>query len=188
MIVGTRFTRSVEAGLKKVAALEWRAMAQADLDAVCAVARTAFPNHHEDRDVFAERLALNPGGCFVLAAGDEPARGYLIAYPWRLDDAPALNTAIGALPDAPNVLYLHDLALAPEARGGGHAARIVQRLAEQAAQARWPAIALVAVNRAAPFWTGLGFLPRDNPDMRRKLASYGDDACYMVRATPSRGN
>ena len=161
-------------------------MAEADLDAVCAVARAAFPNHPEDRDVFADRLALSPGGCFVLAAGDEPARGYLIAYPWRLDDAPPLNTVIGRLPEAPNVLYLHDLALAPEARGGGHAARIVERLAEQAAQARWPAITLVAVNRAAPFWAGLGFLPRDTPDMTRKLASYGEDARYMVRATSGR--
>jgi GNAT superfamily N-acetyltransferase len=172
--------------LNQAAELDWRAMAEADLDAVCAVARTAFPNHHEDRVVFADRLALSPRGCFVLAAGDAPARGYLIAYPWRLDDAPPLNTVIGRLPDAPNVLYLHDLALAPDARGGGHAARIVKRLAEQAAQARWPAVALVAVNRAAPFWTSLGFLPRDTPDMTRKLASYGDDACYMVRTTSSR--
>jgi GNAT superfamily N-acetyltransferase len=161
-------------------------MAADDLDAVCAVARTAFPNHHEDRAVFADRLALSPGGCFVLAAGDEAARGYLIAYPWRLDDAPPLNTVVGRLPDAPDVLYLHDLALAPEARGGGYAARIVEQLARQAAQARWPAIALVAVNQAAPFWAGLGFAPRESPDMTRKLASYGEDARYMVRALPSR--
>lgn len=167
--------------MNRAGALDWRAMTQADLDAVCAVAWTAFPDHHEDRAVFADRLALNPGGCFVLAAGDEPARGYLIAYPWRLDDAPALNTVLGALPDAPDVLYLHDLALAPEARGGGHAARIVERLAAQAAQAGWPAIALVAVNQAAPFWAGLGFEPRDNPAMTRKLASYGADARYMAR-------
>jgi ribosomal protein S18 acetylase RimI-like enzyme len=157
-------------------------MVEADLDAVCAVARTAFPNHPEDREVFAERLALSPRGCFVLAAGDEPACGYLIAYPWRLDGAPALNTLIGRLPEAPDVLYLHDLALAPAARGGGHAARIVERLAEQAARARWPAIALVAVNQAVPFWEALGFLPRETSEMRRKLASYGADARYMVRA------
>ena len=172
--------------MSEAAALDWRAMAEADLDAVCAVARTAFPNHPEDREVFADRLTLSPGGCFVLAAGDEPARGYLIAYPWRLDDAPPLNTVVGRLPDAPNVLYLHDLALAPDARGGGHAARIVERLAEQAEQAGWPAIALVAVNQAAPFWAGLGFVSRDTPDMTRKLASYGEDARYMVRTIARR--
>jgi hypothetical protein len=62
----------------------------------------------------------------------------------------------------------------------------VERLAAQAAQAGWPTIALVAVNQAAPFWTGLGFRPRDTPDMTRKLASYGEDARYMVRTTSSR--
>ena len=156
-------------------------MTGADLDPVCAVAWTAFPNHHEDREVFADRLALNPGGCFVLAAGDAAARGYLIAYPWRLDDAPALNTVVGRLPDPPNVLYLHDLALAPDARGQGHAALIVERLAAQAAQSGWPAITLVAVNQAAPFWAALGFEPRDAPAMTRKLATYGEGARYMVR-------
>jgi ribosomal protein S18 acetylase RimI-like enzyme len=161
-------------------------MAAADLDAVCAVARTAFPHHPEDREVFAERLALSPRGCFVLAARDEPARGYLIAYPWRVDETPALNTLIGRLPDDPDVLYLHDLALAPEARGAGHAARIVDQLAKQAAQAGWPAITLVAVNQAAPFWAGLGFQPRDTAPMTRKLASYGEDARYMVRQLPTR--
>jgi GNAT superfamily N-acetyltransferase len=161
-------------------------MAASDLDAVCTVARGAFPQHPEDREVFADRLALSPGGCFVLAAGEAPARGYLIAYPWRLDEAPPLNTVVGRLPDAPDVLYLHDLALAPEARGGGHAVRMVERLAQQAAQARWPAIALVAVNEAAPFWARLGFEPRDTPDMTRKLASYGEDARYMVRSTSRR--
>jgi GNAT superfamily N-acetyltransferase len=156
-------------------------MAEADLDAVCAVALTAFPNHHEDRAVYVDRLALSPTGCFVLAAGDEPALGYLIAHPWRLDDAPALNTVIGGLPDAPDVLFLHDLALAPEVRGSGHAARIVEWLAKQATLACWPAIALVAVNQAGPFWAGLGFEPRDNPEIGRKLASFGEDARYMVR-------
>jgi hypothetical protein len=38
------------------------------------------------------------------------------------------------------------------------------------------------VNQAAPFWTTLGFLPRDTPQMSRKLSSYGEDARYMVRA------
>jgi len=182
IVLGVRWpARPPGRDVSQAATLAWRAMAESDLDAVCAVAHAAFPNHHEDRAVFADRLALNPGGCFVLAAGGDAALGYLIAYPWRLDDAPPLNTVVGRLPDAPAVLYLHDLALAPEARGGGHAARIVEQLAAHAAQARWPAIALVAVNQAAPFWARLGFLPRDSADMSRKLSSYGEDARYMVR-------
>jgi len=152
-----------------------------DVDAVVEVARLSFPDHFEDRACFQNRLALYPRGCFVLAAGEGPAEGYLIAYPWRADAAPPLNTVIEGLPADPALIYLHDLALHPDARGGGVTGAIVERLAEQAAEDGWPAIALVAVNDAAAFWTRHGFTPRDPPGMAAKLASYGADARYMVR-------
>lgn len=160
--------------------LAWRPMTEGDLDGVVAVARVAFPNHPEDRPCFAERLALNPSGCFVLA-DDEAVKGYLVAYPWTPDSAPALNALIGAIPADAAVLYLHDLALHPDARGGGHARPIVERLAAQARADGWPAVALVAVNDAAPFWSRLGFEVRRSDALAAKLAGYGDDARYMVR-------
>lgn len=152
-----------------------------DIDAVVEVARLSFPDHFEDRACFQNRLALYPRGCFVLAEGEGPAKGYLIAYPWRADAAPPLNTVIEGLPADPALIYLHDLALHPDARGGGVTGAIVERLAEQAAEDGWPAIALVAVNDAAAFWARHGFTPRDPPGMAAKLASYGADARYMVR-------
>lgn len=160
--------------------LNWRPMTEDDLDGVVAVARLAFPNHPEDRACFAERLGLNPGGCFVLESPDG-VRGYLIAYPWRRGAAPALNSLIGALPEDADVIYLHDLALHPQARGGGHTRPIIERLAAQTRADGWPGIALVAVNDAAAFWSRLGFQPVDSPAMAAKLASYGADARYMVR-------
>jgi hypothetical protein len=42
------------------------------------------------------------------------------------------------------------------------------------------------VNRAAPFWAALGFLPRETPEMSRKLFEHGEDARYMVRALSKR--
>lgn len=161
-----------------MAAPEWRRMTEADLDAVCDIAGVAFPDHPEDREVFAERLGLHPAGCFALGA---PARGYLVAYPWRADEVPPLNSFLGGLPADADLLYLHDLALAADARGGGFATRAVELLAETAADAGWPAIALVAVNGAAPFWNKLGFRERETPALREKLKSYGEGAHYMVR-------
>lgn len=160
------------------AAPDWRRMVEADLDAVCEIARVAFPDHPEARDVFAERLGLHPPGCFALG---DPAQGYLVAYPWRADEIPPLNSLLGGLPADADLLYLHDLALAPDVRGGGLAARAMELLAETAADAGWPAIALVAVNEAAPFWRKLGFEDREAPAIREKLKSYGPDARYMVR-------
>lgn len=160
--------------------LIWRPMTGADLDGVVDVARLSFPNHPEDRACFAERLGLNPKGCFVLS-GAVGVRGYAVAYPWRDDAAPALNVLIGAVPEDAGTLYLHDLALHPDARGGGHARPIIEHLAEQAAADGWPSLSLVAVNDAAPFWAAMGFQIVDSPAMSAKLAGYGADARYMVR-------
>lgn len=161
--------------------LDWRAMTAADLDAVAAVAAVGFPDHFEGRDCFENRLALNPAGCFVLAGGDGRPHGYLVAYPWTADAAPALNTLIDAIPDAASVMYLHDLALDLSVRGGGWSRPIVERLAQDARAAGWPALTLVAVNDAAPFWERHGFVIADPPGMADKLAGYGPDARYMVR-------
>lgn len=148
-----------------------------DLGKVVAVARVAFPDHPEDRPCFAERLALSPDLCFVLAEGEDVA-GYLIAYPWPLGRIPPLNSLLGALPEARDALYLHDLALRPGARGGGHARTILDMLFARAAGTP---IALVSVNDSAAFWRAQGFAESAAPDIAAKLASYGDDARYMVR-------
>lgn len=161
--------------------LEWRAMTTADLDAVAALAAVGFPDHFEGRDCFANRLALNPDGCFVLGGDGVPPRGYLIAYPWTANAAPALNTLIDRIPADAAVIYLHDLALDPAVRGGGWSRPIVERLAADARAAGWTALALVAVNDAAPFWNRHGFEAVAAAGLTDLLAGYGAGARYMVR-------
>ena len=161
--------------------LSWRPMRAADLDAVARIAVLGFPDHFEGRDCFENRLALNPSGCFVLAEGDGAPMGYLVAYPWRKDEAPALNTVVDAIPEDAAVMYLHDLALHPDVRGQGWSGPIVERLAGEAKAAGWPALALVAVNDAAPFWQRRGFSVVESPAMAAKLQTYGPDARYMLR-------
>ena len=162
-------------------ALIWRPMTVADLDGVVAVARLSFPDHFESRACFENRLALSPDMSFVLAGDDDVVRGYLFAYPWRGETAPALNTLIAELPKDADRIYLHDLALDPDVRGGGHTRAIVERLVDQGRADGWIRIALVAVNDATTFWQRLGFQPMTSPALAAKLASYGDDARYMVR-------
>jgi len=159
----------------------WRAMTAADLDAVTAIAAISFPDHFEGRDCFENRLALHPSGCFVLACEGAASQGYLVAYPWTENFAPALNALIDAIPDDASVMYLHDLALDPAVRGGGWSRPMVEGLAQDARAAGWSALALVAVNAAAPFWERHGFVVVDPPGMAEKLAGYGADARYMVR-------
>lgn len=163
-----------------MATLQWREMRPSDIDGVVSVARVAFPNHPESRACFEERLALNPSGCFALSDEGGRIEGYLIAYPWTFGSAPALDSLIGALPAEAELIYLHDLALAPAARGQKLAEAAVDRLVDRM-KIDWRRIALVAVNEAAPFWERQGFVVSDDPAMAAKLASYGEDARYMVR-------
>jgi len=160
-------------------------MTVGDLDGVVEIALIGFPDHFEGRHCFENRLGLYPEGAFVLAAGDGPPVGYVVAYPWIENAAPALNLLIPAIPDEASVMYLHDLALHPAVRGGGWSREIVERLAEQAMTDGWPALALVAVNEAQGFWERHGFHVRETPELAAKLASYGAAARYMIR--PLRG-
>ncbi len=166
------------------ASFSWRRMAAGDLDAVAAIARSGFPHHFEGRDIFANRLAIYPAGCFVLAGGSAAPVGYLIAYPWTRGDAPPLNSSIVGLPQQSDAMYLHDLALHPQVRGGGHPRAIIDLVVALCRKDGWPIITLVAVNDAARFWERHGFYVIDTEMMRPKLASYGADARYMVRELP----
>ena len=158
----------------------WRSMQADDLDRVAQIATIGFPDHFEGRDCFANRLTLHAEGCFVLQAPGG-LEGYLVAYPWRADAAPTLNTLIAAIPDDAAVMYLHDLALTPAVRGQGWSKPAVQAVVDLARAGGWATIALVAVNDAVGFWRGHGFEVKQTPDMAGKLASYGHDARYMIR-------
>ncbi len=151
-----------------------------DLDGVVEVAAIAFPDHFEDRACFANRLELCPQGCLILD-DDAGVAGYLFAYPWRADSAPALNAVIPKIPHDAECLYLHDLALHPRARGMGASHAAVARVLDLARGGGWQTVALIAVNDAATFWQGHGFEVREKTGLAAKLASYGPGARYMIR-------
>ncbi len=159
----------------------WRLMIEADLDDVSRIAAAAHPEALSERpDVFAEKLGLFPRGCLAFALGERVA-GYAFSHPWMLGDAPALDAFLGALPESPDCLYLHDLAIAAEARGRGEAARAIASLTALAAAERLGALALIAVQGTDRFWTRAGFLDAPAPRLAAKLAGYGPGARYMIR-------
>ena len=162
--------------------LQWRPMQPSDLEGVVEVAKVSFPDHPEDLACFANRLDLNPQGCFVLSDAEKAVHGYLVAYPWVRYAAPALNTLIDALPEFADVVYLHDLALHPSTRGGGYTRPVVDALAAQVRDLGFQRVSLVAVNNASGFWQRLGFEVQSPEGMAEKLSSYGDDARYMERS------
>lgn len=159
----------------------WQPMSAADIDAVVAIADVVHPGFPENRSVLAERLRLYPDGCFMLCGeADGNPVGYALSHPWEAAGVPLLNCKIGELP-VPEVYYIHDIALLPEARGlraSNHAVALIETAAARLGLQR---IALVAVNNSAAFWQRHGFIPEPGEKWSLKLASYGDDAAYMVK-------
>src|SRR3546814_214883 len=153
-------------------------MAVRELPAVNAIATTSYPDHIEDPAIFRERLALFPGGCFVLDGG-AGIMGYVISHPAVFGQPPKLNRLLGAIPAQADCYYIHDLALAPAARGSGATRDIVARIGTVAARLGYARIGLVAVNESTPFWASRGFAPERSPDIVARLASYGAGSVYL---------
>jgi len=160
--------------------MAWRAMRQEDLAQACAIADEVHAAYPEDPEVFAERLALYPGGCLVLESGGRVA-GYALAHPWMRAAPPALNARLATLPARADCLHVHDIAILPSARRCGAARAALQELAALAAREALPILALVAIPGTRAFWRGQGFAVVERPALAAKLASYGTGARFMER-------
>jgi GNAT superfamily N-acetyltransferase len=163
--------------------MSWRPMQSRDLAAVAALANAIHLSYPEDPAVIRDRLAVYPEGCHVLDDGRQP-RGYLLCHPWLRQRIPALNSMLGRLPDRPDCLYLHDLALDESVRGQGHALTAVEIALEQARSRGLPAVLLVAVGRAHAFWEHVGFRRSDEHEAEVS-GKYGPEAAAYTLELPS---
>lgn len=161
--------------------LAWRAMTGYDFGAVFDIANKVHPDFFEAEAVLAEKFTLYRNGCYLLEVSEKPA-GYVLSHPWKRGTLPALDTALGAIPEDADTYYIHDLALLPLTRGVGAAAQIVAALTKHARAMGFPTMSLVAVNGSVPFWEKQGFVVEEHPALAEKLAAYEDAARYMVKA------
>lgn len=127
------------------------------------------------------KLAASPATCFVAQrAGDVIA--YLLALPWRFDHPPHLDAPDCVLPDAPDTLYLHDLAVDPTARGSGASQALVKAFLTALTESGIGRASLIAIQGSAPWWEGHGFRAAlTTPTLDARLAGYGSDVRYMSR-------
>ena len=156
----------------------WRPATAADLDAVERIGNAVHVTLQERPEVFANKLALFPQGCFVLARNGGVI-GYGIAHPWALGSVPALDTLMAALPASPTCLYIHDVVVLKAARGLGAAGVLVDVFEAVAREHALASLALVSVYGTYVFWERYGFQTTPDPELAKKLESYGDTACYM---------
>jgi GNAT superfamily N-acetyltransferase len=165
-------------------------MTPADLDAVLALQQRCYGvSFLERREAFAAKLAVTAGlGCCWMARrpgseGREPL-AYAVSLPVCEATLPALDAPHCERPASPTLLYLHDLAVAPEARSLGLAARLLARLADSAHALGLPRMGLVAVQGSMRYWQRQGFAePGAMSDaVRSKLASFGPEARFLVQS------
>ncbi|MFJ2986540.1 GNAT family N-acetyltransferase [Collimonas sp. NPDC087041] len=152
-----------------------RAMLASDIPAVMRIQAECYPpSMLESEEVFRARLALTPATCWIWSPAPDCAGAYLFSYPSRKD----VITPLGAqfkLAAAPDCLYLHDLAVAPVARGKRAANALVAAALAHARSVGLNWSALVSVQQSQSFWGTLGYQAATNglPSQARKnLASY----------------
>jgi GNAT superfamily N-acetyltransferase len=159
-----------------------RLMQIADLSAVVRLQDHCYADEfYESPQVVAKRLMLYPQSCW-LACYQDKVWGYLFSYPSRLGQINPLGAEFGQYEQA-NCLYLHDMAVSPDARGQGVATALLQQALTYAATLGLPYAALVAVQNSAAFWQQQQFSAVDRLSEPASIAltSYGKDAIYLAR-------
>ncbi|MGY8638295.1 GNAT family N-acetyltransferase [Bradyrhizobium sp. 14AA] len=158
----------------------WRPARASDLPAMSAIAARIHPDLPERPDVFAEKMRLYPDGCRVLATNNTIV-GYGLSHPWTQHRIPPLDGFLRQLPGDADCLYVHDVAVLPDFRGGVLRA-YVAGIEALARTSHITTLALVSVYTTRPLWERFGFRPvAANAELCRKLASYGEGATYMLR-------
>ncbi|OYX94484.1 MAG: hypothetical protein B7X90_13375 [Novosphingobium sp. 17-62-19] len=158
-----------------------RRFARSDLAAALIMQSQIYPAFLvEDEVSFASHIDLPSSYCLVASVGGQVA-GYLLAHGWPRNSPPQLGTPLIETEPA-EILYIHDLAVAPACRGHGVGQRLVGCAFDLAISDGLTSAELVAVEGAASFWQAMGFAGLDTtPAIEIKLASYGRGANWMGR-------
>ena len=159
-----------------------RPLAPRDLPGLLAVQLACYGEGFvESAEVFARRLA-SPVNCSLAVEQDGRIVAYLAAYRSVLGKVTPLHGDFEAV-DAPDTLYLHDMAVHPAHAGQGLARALLAPLWQDALGQGLCHSALVAVQGAQGYWERHGYAEHVLKDavQRQRLATYGAGGTYMAR-------
>lgn len=159
-------------------------MQEADLDSVIGLQTVCYRSEfHESKSSFASKLFAAPDSCWV-APGPTGLLAYLARLPIEWGALPSLHSLQWHRPHRPDWLFIHDLAIHPQARGTGLASAMLQQATAAARIQNLSTMSLIAVQGWVPFWRRHGFEPATAPTVQglaAKLASFGEGAVFMLR-------
>jgi ribosomal protein S18 acetylase RimI-like enzyme len=167
---------STKAGDSRLESVQLRAIRADDWPEVLAIQAECYTQlDPEPLTVLQSKWLCSPRSCFAITHRGRLV-GYCLAHPWVVDLPPALYQELNTLPGADS-LYLHDIAISARARGLGAGRLALERLEGLARELGLGSLSLVAVQGADGYWQKMGF---QRQNIAKSLASYTDDACYMV--------
>jgi len=136
-----------------------RPLVTADLPAVVQIeARSYTPDLRESQAAMLSKMALFRAGALGCFEGDDLC-GYAFALPWRAGTLIGVGQVVDALPEDADVMYIHDVVVAPAHRRRGAASALVGKIVRVAIALHLGRFALVAVQGSEPFWQRSGFAP-----------------------------
>ena len=159
--------------------ITWVPLLESDIQEVDKIAREIHRALPEREDVFAEKLRLFPQGCFKLMF-EGKMMGYAFAHPWLLYSIPPLNDFLHTIPENPDCIYIHDVAVLPVARGHNAAGLFIAEVEKVAQAMQIQHLACVSVYGTDALWARFGFRVVSSEEIVSKLGSYGDSAKYMI--------
>lgn len=161
-----------------------QALGRRDLPAALDIQAQTYPAFLvEEADAFRSRIDLSASYCLAAKHGGD-LLGYVLAHGWRSQSPPSVGTVLAdGVPG--EVLFIHDLAVAPARHGLGVGHRLIARAFELAFQDGLRRAELIAVEGAADYWRRLGFVEEAvSGELRAKVGTYGPLARWMTRQIP----
>jgi ribosomal protein S18 acetylase RimI-like enzyme len=155
-------------------------MLSTDLTFVNETANSIHTSLPERPEVFEEKFNLFPEGCKKLIINYRIV-GYCISHPWNLCNIPPLDSFLLKLPQRPDCIYIHDIAILPTARGKSASDLYISELIKIAKLHNINNLALVSVYGTTSLWERYGFQIITDAALEKKTESYGNTAAYMVK-------
>lgn len=163
--------------------ISYRLIRQADLPALVMLQDCCYSDAlYESPAVLSQRLHAAANSCWLAESSAGELLAYLFSYPSINGYVTPLASAF-APAAAPQLLYLHDMAVNPAARGLGLANHLLAMAKQHALSLGLTKLALVAVQGSVPYWQRHGFVVVNSMSdgAINALAGYhGEQACYMV--------
>ncbi|WP_159991858.1 GNAT family N-acetyltransferase [Pelistega ratti] len=148
-----------------------------DLQRICY--EVAF---QEDSAAFSSKINQPDSLCWVVEKEGE-LLAYFMAIATNRERFPCLNTGQYDVLGHTDILYLHDMAISPQARGQGLLKQLLAKVWQQAEQLMLKEAFLIAVQGSSNMWASKGFIVVEAKQygLEAQLRTYGEGAVLMYK-------